>query len=365
MSYYLRQAFRKSVRASVPLTLAIAGVFQAIPVKALTFTFNAAPSIDSRALAGFQAAGNLWSSLFTDNVTVNIDIGFESLEAGVLGQTLSQSKVFSYSDIENALRGDRTSSDDETAVANLPGVGGAFTFLGTEEDGAFEIDGIDGLSIDNAFLDVNTANAKALGLLANDGSADATITFNSDFNFDFDRSNGIDGSSFDFIGIAAHEIGHALGFVSGVDTVDFFSGSGPGAPLDLDDEAIFSVLDMFRHSSDSVFAAYQFDIPVVDLAADTFPKYFSIDGGITNLGEFSSGTFNGDGNQASHWQDNSGLGLMDPTGDYGELLRISNLDLRAFDAIGWDRQAIPEPGTILGSLALGAGFLLKQKAKRG
>jgi len=43
---------------------------------------------------------------------------------------------------------------------------------------------------------------------------------------------------------------------------------------------------------------------------------------------------------------------MDPTASRGELLLISSLDLLAFDAIGWNIRAVPEPGTP-GLLALG------------
>ncbi|MBK7264236.1 MAG: hypothetical protein IPI03_21390 [Rubrivivax sp.] len=48
---------------------------------------------------------------------------------------------------------------------------------------------------------------------------DAFVQFNSNYAFDHDRSNGIGSGQFDFVGIAAHEIGHALGFVSGVDVL--------------------------------------------------------------------------------------------------------------------------------------------------
>ena len=50
----------------------------------------------------------------------------------------------------------------------------------------------------------------------------------------------------DFVGVATHEIGHALGFVSGVDIVDLTSGVGPFAPMDLSDYRVFNVLDLYR-----------------------------------------------------------------------------------------------------------------------
>ena len=44
----------------------------------------------------------------------------------------------------------------------------------------------------------------------------------------------------------------------------------------------------------------------------------------------------GDGQQASHWKDNLGIGLMDPTAGSGEYADITDLDVMAFDVIGWD-----------------------------
>ena len=69
------------------------------------------------------------------------------------------------------------------------------------------------------------SNAKALDLIAgNNAALDGAITFSTAFAFDFDRSNGINGSQIDFVSVAAHEIGHLLGFTSGVDVLD---GNGP------------------------------------------------------------------------------------------------------------------------------------------
>jgi hypothetical protein len=52
---------------------------------------------------------------------------------------------------------------------------------------------------------------KALGLVTASAAQDASITFSSAFSFDFDRSDGLAGSSSDFV-VSCHEIGHSLGF---------------------------------------------------------------------------------------------------------------------------------------------------------
>jgi hypothetical protein len=43
---------------------------------------------------------------------------------------------------------------------------------------------------------------------------------------------------------------------------------------------------------------------------------------------------------------------MDPTLANGQTFPLTYADLRALDVIGWDLQAVPEPGTLVG-LGLG------------
>lgn len=303
------------------------------------------PTLYNNVINGFTAAGQRFSNIFADNVTVQVTIDYKSLGLGILGQAGSQSDVYSYANIRNALIGDLTSADDFTATASLPNVP-SLSFLTNNSAGAVVLDN-DG-SNNNSFLDVNRANARALGLIGNgDTNQDASITFSSNFTWDFDPINGIDGGAFDFVGVATHEIGHAMGFVSGVDTVDFLHGSG----TNLNGFAVFSVLDLYRYSADGQR----------NLAFGGTP-YTSLDGGATQLGLMSTGAFNGDGRQASHWKDGLGIGIMDPTFGFGELGVISGQDIRGFDIIGWtlhSQQAVPEPGTLslfgLGLVAL-AGY---------
>ena len=305
--------------------------------QALIISLNATPGMDANALLGFQSAANYWQSKFNDDVTVNIDVGFSALDPGVLGSAGSATEVFGLADVRAALIGDASTAIDTLAIGNLPALSilGGMGFLTqvNSETGNTAASLDDDDSNNNRFLALNTANAKALGWVAPDpAAADASITFSSLFSWDFDQSDGVDDGLQDFVGVAIHEIGHALGFVSGVDSVDFFIGN---AGVDLDNFAVFSTLDMFRYSAPGS----------LNLAAGS-DAYFSLDGGATNLGSFSTGSFNGDGEQASHWKDNLGLGIMDPTANPpGESNLPSALDLIAFDAIGWD--LVPEPSSSL------------------
>jgi len=370
-------------RLLTPFALFLAGTisFAGTAAQALTFKFNYKPEMDVQALTGFQIAADLWSSKLTDDVTVNLNIGFEQLESNILGQASSNLSVFSYLDVKNALLADKKSADDEIAVLNLP-TQPFFDFFTTDQFGNFILD--NNYTANNYYLAVNTANAKALSLLVDDGSADAQIQFNSDFNFDFDRNDGIGSGLIDFIGVAVHEIGHALGFVSGVDSVDYYSKpNGPAAPLDLNDYGIFSVLDLYRYSPLSVERGnLLLGQPVLDLAVgDTSvfgsrPPYFSLDQGRTNLGLFSTGEFHGDQQQASHWKDDrftgEFLGILDPTYtspvlDPLQPRPITALDMRSLDVIGWDvvsgEKEVPEPSSLVGLMALGLGFLFKRNQR--
>jgi hypothetical protein len=127
-----------------------------------------------------------------------------------------------------------------------------------------------------------------------------------------------------------------LGFTSGVDVLD---GNSPPIRGPFADTAFTWVSgnDLFRFSDASVDRGPG----VLDWTADGRDKHFAIDGGGTDLGGFSTGRNFGDGRQASHWKDDRGLGIMDPTVAPGESPAITALDLRLFDVVGWDLEAAP------------------------
>jgi hypothetical protein len=313
----------------------------------LVFDFSYDSGMDANAVAGFNAAGARWSSLFSDSITVNINIAFQNLGGNILGETWSNETSKSYSNARNALVADAKSADDAIAIsslqsgssfqvktnrwANSPNGGGSATAYTSTLNS----------------LAMTTANAKALGLLsADDPANDASITFNSAYSYDFDPTNGISAGKIDFVGIATHEIGHALGFISGVDMVDYY-----GSSYNDNGFAWVNPLDLFRYKSGTT-------IPY--LCADDTAKYFSLNGSSTSY-LFANGETYGDGDQASHWKDNLGLGVMDPTANYGELLQISPNDIMAFDAIGYD--TVPEPATMAG-LALGVCAIASRRRRK-
>ena len=134
------------------------------------------------------------------------------------------------------------------------------------------------------------------------------------------HGQGITGH-YDFIGIAAHEIGHALGFLSGVDTADQYAKFGYGG---LDQSAWGTPLDLFRYQNGKR-----------DWTVGGTPC-FSINGGATCGAAFATGYYTGDRQQASHWLNGKHLGVFNPTASAGAALQISGNDLAALDAIGWN-----------------------------
>lgn len=267
----------------------------------------------TQAYFGFSAAAAYWQSVLTDDVTLNIRVGFTTegfSSPSILGQASSASSSKSQVAWRAALIADATTPLDDIAKANLA-------------------------TFSNVNVNLNTALQKAIGLYTGAaGAIDATITFNSARPFDFDPRDGFTGVSSDFVSVAVHEMGHALGFTSAVGTAST-NASRP------------SNTDMFRYQNGSFSMLWGGD------------PYFSIDGGATEMfgrSDFSPGS---DGFQTSHWEEaprvHDGvsctvstlqIGIMDPTGGLCQEGIVTAQDLALFDAIGWNvnTNILAQPG---------------------
>lgn len=323
-----------SRRSRLPLLLAGVLLASALEAGALEFKFTYGPGFEegTPARAALDVAAATWEELLFDSVTLRIDANWsEEMAAGVAGRSRSTALVFDYAVVRDALVADATSADDAVAVAHLPG-GERLAFRTVTPEG--EATTSDGDAPINRRLEVTRSGAKALGLTADDpAQIDGWITFNAKTRdtggFAFESDSG--GS---FQQTAVHEIGHLLGFVSGVDVVDQTSlPFGPDAPADLTSEAVVTPLDLFRYAEAS--------LPLSDLTPGGRP-YFSLDGGATSLARLSTGAFNGNLAQASHWRDV--VGVMYSAVDSYPTSRPSPFDLQALDVIGWDVHPAPEPG---------------------
>ena len=319
--------------------------------------FNLAPTGNAQADAGFQAAADFWSSTFDDDIEININSGFASLDDGVIASAGSARINSTFSDVRNALLADATNALDSGFANSLSTTNDFNVLINRTSDNPNGNGSATPYVAQQSVLLYNRANAKAIGLIAaDDSNLDAAITFNSDLNFDFDPSDGIGAGQFDFIGVAIHEIGHAMGFTSGVDTLEFNSGR-PAA-----NSQFATIFDFARHSADSIAAGAE-----LDLTADSRTKFVSFDGGLTTgapgINHFSRGArFGGSMRQASHWRDGLGLGIMDPTIGFGEETLVTELDINAFDVIGYNRiVAVPEPGTACTLAVFAIGLLVRRR----
>ncbi len=313
---------------------------------------NATLAGNASALAAFERAAASWEGLISDPITVNIDVGLQSLDPGVLASAGSVLLSAGYDVIRNQMVVDASFDGDDAIVAALP----TFAESSFSTPTGFVASGN---------LTANKASLKAMGFSGLDstfGANDATINFSTNFSFDYDNSDGVGSGLIDFETVALHEIGHALGFTSSVDEVDFLAQTPPGAG-DPDINVDPRVLDLFRFAAGSepgdetafTNAARSLEPNVAAVFSDT-----ELEGGM------STGAFTGDGRQASHWQDNdltgTLLGIMDPTLATQQVVDLDVLDLRSLDLIGYDISFVPEPSTLW--LAFG-GLMLCHRRRRG
>lgn len=348
------------------LVLACAALVSVGASQALTINYTFLPGTSEQAQQAIRLAGAEWSSVITTNLTV--DLNFETglkMDSSVFGTTRSLMVGAYYDDVRKLLVKGSTSAADAVAVAHLPKETG-FTYDRLINRTSDNPAGAGSATpyVDHAIttLRLSSANARALGmaLLTNPSpgcaaNCDARIDINSLYQsqYDYDPSDGISPGSYDFVGIVAHEIGHALGFFSGVDYLD-----AAGSPRTAGQFAYVNTLDLFRYSSLSAASH------VIDFTADNRSKYFSLDGGATMGPAFSTGEFYGDGAQASHWKDGGDIGLMQPYVLPGVALHLTSADLQAMDAIGWTVSAVPEPASAA-LFALGLCGIAGLRGRRG
>jgi len=330
------------MQALKTLKLTVAAVLMA----GATLPASAGPTINlidiggvagSPAEEGFRIAAKYWESVLTNNAVINFQVGYAPLPPHVLGSTSSNlAQYVPVSAYYGALSATGTSALDAQAVANLSPLSGTGSLAVKIPDylDPATLSGVapsgtriapDGTNISSTIA-LSTANLKAL-VGGYTGVVDARIQFSSDFAFDFNPSNGISAGKYDFIGVAVHEMGHALGFLSAAD--DFNYSVGPDFPVD--DYWWGYGMDMFRYSAPGV----------LDWTFGT-SSYFSLDGGVTPYldGYLSTGEVYGDGWQASHWKNPGACvdfrGIMNPYICNGMTDAVSGLDLALFDAIGWN-----------------------------
>ena len=303
------------------------------------------------ALAAFERAAAQWEALITDPIVVTIDADFADLGSpSTIGQASSVLLQGPFALIRDAVVGDADADDD--VVAAMP----------TADE--FSASLPPGFSLSGNLVG-SKANLKALGFAGLDdafGASDATITFNQTFAFDLDNGDGVSPGTIDLETVAAHEIGHALGFFSSVDGIDGAIG-GAVSP---------TTLDLYRFASRGGNPASA--VRFTRTSRSATPGRDEIFDDVESESRMSTGIFGGDGRQASHWKDDtltgSFIGLMDPTLGSATIEPITSADRRALDLIGYDIVpaslcgVTPEPAAscFLQALPLAASVAIADRA---
>jgi hypothetical protein len=281
-------------------------------------------------IAAFQRAAAIWTNRIKSPVTINLKIDYgvngpngNAFPSGVVGSTSSGTLAVDYSVArQNLIAGASTAS--EAAIYNsLP-------------TNSVPVDTGDG-----SVVEVARSVAQALGLVPlNPNEVVATISFNKNFAFDFDPDNGIDADKLDFVAVAAHEIGHSLGFISS-------NGEGSAAPV--------TTWDMFRFRPGTTPQTFPTAQRIMSAGADSqesqvFYTTQNFGGGTNELGLSTGGPVAGgagDGRQSSHWRDNdltgTYIGIMDPTISKGVHQPTTENDFSALEIFGWNLVSIVSP----------------------
>jgi hypothetical protein len=274
-----------------------------------TFTSGFVTSFGANAVAAenaWIAAANVFETNFSDNIHINITVDAVA-GTGILGQSDTPLNSFSYTTLRNAVVADATTTDDATAV----GAGGS-------------VSATDPVSGTHTWW-VTTAEAKALGLVADNLNNDGTTRFGAGNPFTF--SGPIAPGTIDFQGVAAHEISEVMGR------------QGLSGKTFAGDPNSYTLLDLFSYTGPGARG----------LTAGP-NENFSIDNGTTLLKLYNNALQNGldtrdwAGGTNDSFNQFAGSGVVNP---------VTDVDLRELDVIGYDRvtaAVVPEPATFVHAL---------------
>ena len=286
-----------------------------------TFTANFNANFGANAAAAQAAwisAASVFSANFSDNVAINITVDGVA-GTGVFGQSSTFLISPSYANLRNRFVADATTASDNIAI----GAGGSISAADpTGGAGTWW---------------VSRAQAKAIGLIASDGANDGTTTFGAGNPFTF--SGAIAPGTYDFKGVAAHEISEVLGRlgISG-GTIGSFANS-------------YSAIDLFSFTGANTRGL-----------GNGAGNNFSIDNGTTLIKLFNDAAANGlDSRDWAPGTDDAFNQFASP----GVVSGVSATDLKLMDVLGYDLVPVPEPAT--GALLVaGLGlFFVGARQRRG
>jgi hypothetical protein len=275
-----------------------------------TANFNANFGANAAAAqAAWNAAAQVLMNNFNDPIHVNITVDAVA-GTGVFGQSSTFLNSLSYATMRTDLVNDSKTPDDAT---NL-GAGGSFV-------------NADPVGATHTWW-VSRAEAKAIGFIPDDLNNDGTTTFGAGNPFTF--SGAIAPGTYDFQGVAAHEISEVMGRLG-------ISGGAIGANTNS-----YSLIDNESYTG-----------PGVKGLASGAGNNFSIDAGTTLLKLWNNPLVNGlDSRDWAPGTNDSYNQFANP----GVTNPVTPVDLRLMDVIGYDFAPVPEPGTIVILIAAAVGF---------
>jgi hypothetical protein len=286
---------------------------------------------------------SLYSGLFSNNLTVNIDFNFGSTG---LGQSLTYNSspynLTGAGSVLGALQADSAANPTNTYLS-----AGILSLQNVAPVG----DGTISLTTPNArLLGDSSANPPA-------GQPDSTITFTNNPNT-FETTGVATAGLYDLANVAEHEIDEVLGIGSALDVNNqsTYVNSNTTAPLPTHDLALE---DEFRYSSPGV-RCYTL--------SSSASCYFSYDGGTTNVASFNQGQ----GADYNDWSyANSGCPaspafIQDAFGCPGVVLTLSrnSPEVQTLQTLGYDltpTSPVPEPASFF---LLGSGLLALARFRR-
>lgn len=248
---------------------------------------------------GLAAAASIIDAMILNPVTITLQVGFGednglALAAGMLAEAQpAYGLLQTYDQVATELRHAVTSADQATFASYLP-----------QSDPA-----------NGAKYFVSVAQAIAWGVVPGPaGQIDGYAGFSSTFPFDYDPSDGITSGTYDFVGVALHELTHALGRYLDPRYLTPLNLMGYGGAGTLNTDA-------------------------------AYPRHLSIDGGKTSLATFDT---------ASDAADLASNGSVDPffaVLPIGTAVPWTSLDSEVMNVLGYrTANALPAPVPVFATL---------------
>ncbi len=279
-------------------------------------------------LAAFEQAAQVWEDLLVDDVTLYVLTSFEELDGEKgLGGWKPEFTEWPAEDVYEAMREDSSSPNDRRSLRAMPLPSDVTVIPGTNGQGrrvftlsAWVTSGEgDYRQRTVSHLSLTGAQQKALVLVPTDEEGwDMTLKMNSDVRWDTDPSDGIESGHFDLVGTLVREIGHGLGFFSGLDSPLYTVKPG----------SIFSILDLFRFNGADGEMRW-------DLGQGGNPVLSVVDGR-QPLGKLSADPEDGFGFWSSVDEAGEYLGIMSASEMRGIAGSMTELDHTAIDLAGWE-----------------------------